>query len=81
MATPTEIKAQIKAKELIDMYSTTNISDNPKTGWLMPRSVGVYFAIKSAEEVLETLNSMKGIAKISKVTFWKKVKENLENEH
>lgn len=75
--TPTEIKAKEKADEIFKLFCTTNISDNPKRGLLMPKSAGVYFAIKNCDQVIGALNSVKGMSKIHKVKFWKLVKQNL----
>lgn len=78
--TPTEIKAKIKAQELKDIFISTKLPNDSKRGWIMPKEVAVYFSTKCCEQVLETLNSMKGMAKIHKVKFWNLVNENIKNE-
>ena len=75
--TPTEQKALVKAKELINFFATTKITTNDM-GWALPKELSKHFANKVCDENINTLNSMKGMGKIHKVKFWKLVKQNIE---
>lgn len=87
--TLTEIKAEAKAKELIEFF--INIEKDTLFYWeafydraynedeILPHAKKC--SIKVADENIETLSNMKGMARIHKLTFWKMVKKNLTNEH
>ena len=65
--TPTQIKAKAKAQELWQETSD-------KFSFKEDR---MYCANLICDQVIEALNSVKGMGKISKVKMWKLVKQNL----
>lgn len=87
MATPIEIKAEEKAKELIDstymdLYSPAICNrcfdcDNNPCNLKLKQSIKSN--TKLCDQIIEILNTIKGMGKIHKVKFWKLVKENIEN--
>ena len=70
--TRTEKKAKEKAVSLSIKFSN-------KTDVIKPNNRSIEMAIKCCDEVIETLNSIKGMGKIHKVNFWKLVKKYLND--
>ncbi|QQV91424.1 hypothetical protein M1M25_gp116 [Tenacibaculum phage Gundel_1] len=83
--TPTEIKAQAKAKELVLKYNrlvypyfgSSMLTNETDEGVILHNSKECSLIL--CDQMIETLSSMKGMARISKNTFWKRVKEILED--
>ena len=86
MATPTEIKAEEKATELIEFFNNklaTNLTLDTefgvdKTAFEINKFC-VICALKLCNETIEALSSVTGRGKIHKVKFWKLVKSNIDN--
>lgn len=79
----TEIKAEEKAKELIDFFKPivySHVGSQFMTGThddeLILKNSKIC-AKKLCQETIDALNSIKGMGKIHKVKFWKLVKEKL----
>ena len=83
MATPTQIKAEEKAKELILFFkgilfeSHLQNDQDPFNSEL--NDSAKQCALKLSEETLEAINSIKGKGKMHKVVYWKLIKENITN--
>ncbi len=83
--TPTEEKAQEKAKELILKYNrlvypyfgSSMLTNDTDEDVILQNSKEC--AVILCNETIDALNSVKGMAKIHKVKFWKRVKEILED--
>lgn len=77
--TPTEIKAEKLAKELIDItigLIQANVISNTELFNVEEAAKGI--CIRNCEFTIDALNSIKGMGKIHKVKLWKMVKAKIE---
>jgi len=72
--TPTEVKAEAKARELEEFFKNLN---HPQARILINYVVA---SVKVCDENIATLSSMKGMGRIHKLTFWKLVRKNLVDD-
>jgi hypothetical protein len=77
---PTMTPTQIKAKEMAVTMRNDLFDLAKERKLILHNDTLIAFAIIDVNNTINAISKMKGMGKISKVRFWKLVKENLENE-
>ena len=83
--TPIEIKAEEKAKEIVELFKpyvycflgSSMLTNEPVDSVVLGNAK--ICALISCNQTIEALSSVKGMGKIHKVKFWKLVKNQIES--